>query len=177
MLIGLLMYVHEYFQFWFSWLFISCMGSNQTAFPFLCVCVELKHSFTRLSFPVSFQFLKEWCGKYNTSWRERNTFVSMRFKHRYMIDRVAFLTSYGMGMFETARDLRHVFLRRSFIPPCCNEGLELSKWRRMPKVSLRLHLVTCENIKSVNCESLSRVNQFFRNLWRGDLHLNNVIFQ
>ena len=37
MLIGLLMYVHEYFQFWFSWLFASCMGSNQTAFPFLCL--------------------------------------------------------------------------------------------------------------------------------------------
>jgi hypothetical protein len=34
MLIGHLMYVHEYCQFWFSWPFISCMGSNQAVFTF-----------------------------------------------------------------------------------------------------------------------------------------------
>jgi len=31
--------------------------------------------------------------------------------------------------------------------------------------------------KSTNCESLSRVYDFSRKLWRGNLRFNNVIFQ
>jgi hypothetical protein len=67
-------------------------GKQSSSIPFF-LCMERTHSFTRLSFPVSFQFLKEWYGKCDASWRKKNTFVCMRFKHRYTVDRVAFLTS------------------------------------------------------------------------------------